>query len=144
MVNPLANDGTHSPLDPSTEERLEALHLPGSEHVTAPGLQEARLAYLEQPGPSLAMGFWRRRWMTLSIIAILVAVGYLLASNATESHRNQVQIDKVRLPVCSIMYTALSHAPQTQAQANVRRDYLTAYGPDGLNCPKPLLQGAAQ
>lgn len=90
--------------------------------------------------------WWSRRWMTVSIVTILAVVGYLLSSNFTESHRNQQQIDKVRIPLCSIIYTALSHAPATQAQASVRGDYLKAYGPDGLRCPKQLpvvLQPAA-
>ena len=129
-------------LDPPTDERLEALHRPppGAEHVTAPGLAEALASSPPvQDEPSTIRAWWARRWMVISLVAILAVIGYLLQGSFTESHRNQRQIDKVRLPVCSIMYTALSHAPATQAQANVRADYLRAYGPDGLNCPKPLL-----
>lgn len=83
--------------------------------------------------------WWSKRWMVVSFVAVFAVIGYLLAGSFTETQRNQRQIDKVRLPLCSVMYTALSHAPATQAQANVRADYLRAYGPDGLKCPKPLL-----
>lgn len=123
------------PIDQPTDERLEALHRPQPTPELVKALTSGRTVEITEDQPS---SWWSRRWMTVSIIAILAVIGYLLAGNFTESHRNQRQIDKVRLPVCSIMYTALSHAPQTRAQADVRKDYLTAYGPSGLNCPKPL------
>ena len=138
-------------LDQPTDERLERIHRPmvGAEHPTVPGLKEAlasgRLVEVGSGDDALATpneirwrSWWKQRWMAISIVGILLVVGYLLGGSLTEGHRNQKQIDKVRLPVCAVMYTALSHAPATQAQADVRRDYLQAYGPDGLKCPKPL------
>jgi hypothetical protein len=76
--------------------------------------------------------------MVVSIVALIAATSYLLGQNLTENQRNQRQIDKIRQPICSIMYIGLSHPPATAAQAEVRGDYLNAYGPSGLKCPKPL------
>lgn len=132
-----------------TQSQPDSQHS-GAEHVTAPGLAEAlqrreHLTPMSRHQRLRLLGvWWSRRWMTVSIVTILAVVGYLLASTSTEGQRNQHQIDKVRIPLCSIIYTALSHAPATQAQASVRGDYLKAYGPDGLRCPKPLPPVLAQ
>ena len=84
--------------------------------------------------------WWARRWIVASLVGILAVLGYLVALSSTENDRTRAQVDKIRQPVCAIMYTALSRPPSqsTQIQLEARREYLKAYGPTGLNCPRPL------
>jgi hypothetical protein len=76
--------------------------------------------------------------MVISIVALIAVSGYLLGRTFTESQRTHRQVDRIRQPICAVMYTALSHPPTTPAQAETRGDLLEAYGPTGLKCPKPL------
>ncbi len=84
--------------------------------------------------------WWSRRWITVSLVSILAVLAWLVSSSLTENDRTQAQVDKIRQPVCAIMYTALSRPPSqsTPAQLEARREYLKAYGPTGLGCPRPL------
>lgn len=76
--------------------------------------------------------------MVVSLVCLFAAMTYLMGGALTETHRIDKRVDKVRQPVCSILFIGLSHPPATTAQAQVRKDYIEAYGKDGLNCPKPL------
>lgn len=84
--------------------------------------------------------WWKRRWAVVSSIAVLASITYLMGGQFTETHRINNKVDKVRLPVCSIMYSALSRPPTnfTSAQLAARKDFIQAYGITGLNCPRPL------
>jgi hypothetical protein len=84
--------------------------------------------------------WWGRRWMVVSLVALLLSTSYLIDRQLTETRRLNDKVNQVRFPVCSVMFSALSRVPaqSTPAQLQARPDLIKAYGPDGLKCPLPL------
>lgn len=71
----------------------------------------------------------RRKFVALSIIAVLGVTGFLLARSLQESTRIQHGVDSVREPVCAIMYGALNRQRPDNNPATIesRKTYRQAY-----------------
>lgn len=114
-------------------------------------------AVTNQPDPPIHPLRWRA--VGVSFVAAFALLGFLIATiwqqrsslddrvvdNLERSHRIEEAVDSVRVPLCTILYVALSRPPAglTPQQIEARVEYLRAYGPGtpdqpGLNCPKPL------
>lgn len=78
--------------------------------------------------------------MTVSIIAVLASIIYLMGGQFTETSRLNHKQNQIRLPVCALIYTYLARPLSfyTPAQLSERPNVLYAYGKDGLRCPKSL------
>ena len=107
-----------------------------------------------QPDP----GFHRVRWWVVMISFVvtfgLIGAGIAAVYNQGQAQRREQQqrnaaieaaVNGVRIPVCAIMYAALSRpvAGLTQEQIEARQVYIDAYGPGtpeapGLRCSQPL------
>ncbi|MCK9901295.1 hypothetical protein MXD63_14555 [Frankia sp. Cpl3] len=110
-----------------------------------------------QPDPPIHPARWRA--VAVSFVAAFALLGFLLATvwqqraglddrveeNLERSHRIETAVDSVRIPLCAVMYAALSRpvVGLTPEQIESRGVYYQLYGPGtddqpGLRCPLPL------
>lgn len=115
------------------------------------------IAVTNQPDPPIHSVRWRV--VAVSLLAAFALLAFLLATvwqqrssiderveeNLERSHRIEEAVDSVRIPLCAVMYAALSRSVQglTPEQIEARAEYYQAYGPGtaehpGLRCPLPL------
>lgn len=87
---------------------------------------------------------WLHKWRLVSIMGVLAMITYLVIDGRNETARIDDRVDRVREPVCAVMYSSLNRPPidNNPETLQARQDYIKAYGPDGLRCTNgPVLGG---